>query len=318
MSKDYPINQSRLFKQSNKRKLAELLKVSKEEIQSVLTAPKGYRLWSTKPKYPSTATELRHKSRNIQEPPSLLRKIQDRLTELLVRIETPKYLFSAKKGCSYLSNADSHTGNSGQAIRIDIKGFYQNASDKYVRRFFIEDLQCSSDIAHILTEIICWNGCLPTGSPVSPIISYFANRPMFDELHALALSVGAVMTVYVDDIVFSGDGVNGSLIPIAKKIIKKSGLQGHKISRFRKNQPRIITGVAVMPNGQLRIPNKRHRKIRALQHEYSNATDPRHREIYYKALIGQYREGSRLEPNFLVKAKQLENQAIQKDSRGAS
>ena len=305
MSKDYPINQSRLFKQSNKRKLAQLLKVSTKDIQSKLIAPKSYRLFPTKPKYPSNAPEIKHKSRNVQEPIGLLRKIQDRLTELLVRIETPEYLFSAKKGRSYLSNARSHIGD-GQAIRIDIKGFYQNASDKYVRRFFIEDLQCSSDIAHILTELICWNGCLPTGSPVSPIISYFAYRPMFDELHALALSVGAVMTVYVDDIVFSGHGVNGSLIPIAKEIIKKSGLKGHKISRFRKNQPRIITGAVVMPDGKLRIPNKRHRKIRALEREYLSTTNPDHREIYRKALIGQYREGSNIEPSFLGKAKKLE------------
>lgn len=253
MLKYYPINQSRLFKISNKRKLAELLKVSTKDIQSKLIASKNYRLFPTKSKYPSNAPELKHKSRNVQEPIGLLRKIQDRLTELLIRIETPQYLFSAKKKCSYLKNAESHKG-SGQAIRIDIKGFYQNASNKYVRRFFLEDLQCSSDIAHILTELICWNGCLPTGSPVSPIISYFAYRPMFDELHMLALSVGAVMTVYVDDIVFSGDGVDGNLIPIAKEIIKKSGLKGHKISHFRKNQPRIITGVVVMPDGKLRIP----------------------------------------------------------------
>lgn len=193
MSKDYPINQSRLFKQSNKRKLAELLKVSQKEIWSVLSAPKHYKLFPTKPKYPSSAPELRHKSRNIQEPNGLLRKIQDRLSELLARIETPAYLFSAKQGRSYLSNASSHTG-SGQAIRIDIKSFYQNASDRFVRRFFGDDLQCSPNIAHILTELVCWNGCLPTGSPVSPIISYFAYRPMFDELHALALSVGATMS----------------------------------------------------------------------------------------------------------------------------
>ncbi len=317
MSNDYPINQSRLFKQSNKRKLADLLNVSKKEMLSVLVSPKCYKLWNTPPKYLSTEPELRHKSRNVQEPIGLLRKIQDRLAELLARIETPEYLFSAKQGRSYLSNAGAHKG-SGQAIRIDIKGFYQNASDKYVRRFFLDDLQCSPDIAHILTEFICWNGCLPKGSPASPIISYFAYRPMFDELHALALSVGATMKVYVDDIVFSGEDINGSLIPTAKEIIKKSGLRGHKISFFRKNRPRIITGVAVMPNGELRIPNKRHRKIRALEREYRNTTDPSHREIYYKALIGQYREGSRLEPSFLGKARRLEAQATQKDARGIS
>lgn len=303
MTYDYPINQSPLFKQSNKRKLAELLKVSIKEIRSASADPNRYRMWSTKPKYPSTAAELQDKPRHIQEPIGVLKKIQDRLSVLLARIETPEYLFSAKKGRSYLSNARSHMG-SGQAIRIDIKGFYQNTSDRFVRRFFLDELKCSPDIAHILTELICWNSCLPTGGPTSPIISFFAYRPMFDELYTLALSVRATMTVYVDDIVFSGKGVNGSLIPRAKEIITSSGLRGHKISSFKEHQPRIITGVAIMPDGQLRIPNKRYRKIRVLEREYRNSPNPNHSEIYRKALIGLYREGSRLEPGFLARAKQ--------------
>jgi hypothetical protein len=306
MSKEYPINQSRLFKLSNKRKLAELLKVPTAEMQSACVGPNRYRLWPTPQKYPSNAPELHQKSRDIEEPTESLKAIQDRLAKLLARIETPQYLFSAKKGRSYLSNASSHTG-SGQAIRIDIKGFYKNARDRFVRRFFLNDLQCDTGIAHILTVLLCWDGHLPTGSPASPIISYFAYRPMFDELHALALSIGATMTVYIDDIVFSGEQVNGSLIPKAKGIINRYWLKGHKISVFRKNQTRIITGVAVRPDGQLLIPNKRHRKIRVLEREYRNATNPNHREIYRKALIGQYREGSRLEHSFLEKAKQLEN-----------
>lgn len=134
MSNEYIINQSRLFRQSNKRKPAELLNVSKKEMLPVLVSPK-YKLWNTKPKYPSTALELRHKSRNIQKPTRLLRKIQDRLAELLVRIETPEYLFSAKKGRSYVSNASSHTG-SGQAIRIDIKVFFKTPAIDLSVAFF--------------------------------------------------------------------------------------------------------------------------------------------------------------------------------------
>lgn len=309
MSKEYSIKDSRLFKQSNKRKLAELLNIPSAKMLSAGIGPNRYRLWSTPQKYPSNAPELHQKSRDIEEPTESLKAIQDRLAKLLARIETPQHLISAKKGRSYLSNASLHTG-SGQAIRIDIKGFYKNASDRFVRRFFLVDLQCSRDIAHILTELLCWDGHLPTGSPASPIISYFAYRPMFDELHALALSIGATMTVYIDDIVFSGEQVNGNLIPKAKEIIKSYGLKGHKISVFRKNQTRIITGVAVTPDGQLLIPNKRYRKIRVLDREYRNATNPNHREKYRKALLGQYREGSRLEPTFLGKAKQLEKLAI--------
>ncbi|WP_295426552.1 reverse transcriptase family protein [uncultured Thiodictyon sp.] len=305
MGSGYKLDQSRLFKLASKRKLAGLLGVSIKQMMSSATAPDCYRLWPTKPKYPSKLPILSHKPREIQEPVGLLKKIQERLQDLLARIETPAYLLSAKKGCSYVRNASLHTAP-GQLIRIDIKGFYRNASDRFVFRFFQDDLQCSPDIAKVLTNIVCWNGSLPTGSSVSPIMSFFAYRPMFDELNGLASSIDAVMTVYVDDIVFSGQNVTGSLIPKAKIIIRKSGLRGHKISAFKKGATRVVTGTAVTQNGQLDIPNRRHRKIRALRHEYDCAINAADKRIYYNALIGQYREGSRLDPDFRRKATDLQ------------
>ncbi|AFL73219.1 reverse transcriptase family protein [Thiocystis violascens] len=305
MPNGYSINQSRLFKLANKRKLAGILGITIKELSLCANTANNYRLWSTKSKYPSKLQILSHKPRDIQEPIGLLRRIQDRLSDLLVRIETPEYLLSAKKGGSYVKNASLHMGF-GQVIRIDIKGFYKNASEVFVFRFFWHDLQCSQDIARILTDLICWNGCLPTGSPVSPIISFFAYRPMFDELHALALAINAVMTVWIDDIVFSGDNVNGTLIPKAKIVIKKSGLQGHKISVFNRGQASVVTGVAITADGQLHIPNKRYRKIRALENEYCAASNQADRAIYGKALIGQYFEGSQLDPGLAKKAKVLQ------------
>ena len=129
---------------------------------------------------------------------------------------------------------------------------------------------------------------------------------MFNELNALALSIDTNMTLYIDDNNFSGEHLNGEIIPRAKAIIHKYGLHGHKILIFNKNRTKIVTGVAITPDGQLRIPYRRYKKIRALEREYSNTINPNNRQIYLKALIGQYREGSRIEPKFLAKANKLQ------------
>jgi hypothetical protein len=155
--------------------------------------------------------------------------VQRRLADLLSRLALPDYLHSTGKGCSYRTNAQCHQG-SGRAFRIDIRKFYQNVHDAYVLRFFRDRMECSADVAHLLTELTCYQRHLPTGSPLSPVMSFLAYWQMFDELNDIAKSADLVMTVYVDDVVMSGPNAKGTLIPICKKIIKKYSLRGHKIS----------------------------------------------------------------------------------------
>ncbi|MFM8331344.1 MAG: hypothetical protein ACKN9T_06620, partial [Candidatus Methylumidiphilus sp.] len=73
MPKQYPLRDSRFFRLSTKSKLAKLLGISQKEMLSLVASPKNYRLFVTKPKYPSSAPELRHKARHVQEPVGMLR-----------------------------------------------------------------------------------------------------------------------------------------------------------------------------------------------------------------------------------------------------
>lgn len=249
----HPINQSCLYRLRSKRKLADILGVSPAALLE-LVREKTYREWATRPKYPaSTHPALAHKPRDIQEPFGVLRQVQERISNLLSRLELPDYLQSARKGRSYRTNAAAHDGP-GSAFRIDIRKFYQNVSDRYVLHFYRNDLECSPDVAHILTEISCFRRHLPTGSPPSPLISFLAYKPMFDELYALAYKTEAHMTVYVDDVVMSGPNVTGKLIPECKRILRAHGLAGHKVSLFHDGEVRVVTGVAIDRQG-LAIPH---------------------------------------------------------------
>ena len=48
-------------------------------------------------------------------------------------------------------------------------------------RMFLHDFECAEDIAHRLADICCYKQLhLPTGSPVSGRIAFFAAKHMFD------------------------------------------------------------------------------------------------------------------------------------------
>jgi hypothetical protein len=165
-------------------------------------------------------------------------------------------------------------------------------------------MKCSPDVARVLTKIACFEQHLPTGSPLSPLISFMAYWPMFDELNSLAAGLRLSFTVYVDDIVMSGAAANGALLPECKRIVKSYGLRAHKIALFGAHDARIVTGVAI-EGGAMSIPKKRHRTIRALHWELNKATDPFEVERYRKALVGQYREGAPLDATFKQQADRL-------------
>lgn len=300
----YCQNQSPLFKLRSKKRLAQLLRVSVDDLQKLSTTG-SYKLWITKPKYPgATHPSLAHKPRAIQEPKGRLAQAQKRIANLLARISLPDYLHSARKGRSYRTNALAHRGPH-PAFRIDVEKFYESARNKHVFRFFRDELECSPDVSHILTSIACYETKLPTGSALSPILSFFAYRRMFDEINQLARAVDATMTVYVDDIVVSGAGATGHLIPLIKAVLKKYGLRGHKIVQWRRGDTKVITGMAIR-DGQLRIPNKRWRKIRGLLSEYQRTDSHEDKAMYKSALLGQLREAGGLHAGFVDLARQLE------------
>ena len=301
----YAVHDSPLYKLSNRKRMLTILKMTVEE-STFIRRRRIYNLFETEDKYKSKLPALKHKARQIQSPETVLKRIQTRLANLLGRIELPDYLHSARKGCSYKSNARAHTFGHSVA-RIDIKKFYERAHVSYIQKYFLDELKCSRDIAHRLTPLVSYDRRLPTGSPASPIVSFLAYRPMFDELYTLANSMGLTMTVYVDDVVVSGPVLASRFIQPAQAIIGRYGLCAHKFSTTCAGLPAVITGLQQTANGES-APPKRFRKIRALETELRRTTDLKHKAVLLKGLIGQYREGRELIPNALSHANRYQRE----------
>lgn len=173
-------------------------------------------------------------------------------------------------------------------FKIDLKSFFPSIKRETVYKFFHEDLCCSADIAESLTNfttidlslssskniedvyrflnvknIKSYNHLI-TGSPASPILSYLVNYKMFDEMQKVAIENNAIMTVYVDDVVFSSQNrLSKKFKEKILNIIKKYGYQisKNKVKYCTKRYPKLITGVIIDKNGKMTLQNSLSKKI---------------------------------------------------------
>lgn len=96
-----------------------------------------------------------------------------------------------------------HVGN--RVVRcLDIKTFFPNTPSRRVYWFYRSILGCSSDLAGLLTKLSTYQGHLPTGSPLSPILAFFTYHDVWGRIAELCAAKGHTLTVYVDDITISG------------------------------------------------------------------------------------------------------------------
>lgn len=216
------------------------------------------------------------KERLIEAPAKSAKAFQTRFLELLRRIELPDYLHSARSGRSYLSNSATHCEADGCTITMDIDSFYQSATRERVIHFFEVHLKQPRDVAETLASLLCCDGHLATGSPASPLVSFWAYRKVFDAIDERVRSRGGVFTLYIDDMGITGKGFGHTDVRWISRLLRKAGLtvKETKTRVFHADAPKLVTGRACR-NGVSRAPNKQHRKMRAAQTRLElNPSDP--------------------------------------------
>jgi hypothetical protein len=251
-NKNYKINVSPLYRLRNKRKLSDLLGVEQKTINLILSdTSKYYRLHK--------APDKKGKPREYSTPINELKKIHVKLTELLNRIATPDYLYS-KKGESYITNAMFHKDETVTS-KLDIADFYPSTSYGYVYNFYKNILDCSIDVATILTRLSLYKDSLPTGSCLSNILCFYAHYHMFEEINEESASNGIKFSLFRDDIFFSGKGCFFFIWRV-QKIVKKYGLKykRKKVKKYLPGKAKEITGI-IIKNGQTVLRNRSSKAI---------------------------------------------------------
>lgn len=252
----YPTNQCALYKCNSKRKLESLLTIEPGDLKNIQYAIQ-YRSFEIDKKNTN-------EKRKITAPAKTIKAVQARILALLQRIERPEWLISGERGKCYIDNGKAHM-DANYMLAVDIKKFYDNCRRDGVYRFFRNRMKTEPDVAKILTDIVTYNGGIPTGCPTSQLIAFYAYEDMFMEINKRAECYGCRFTLYVDDMTFS------SVTPFPTEKLKQEidvilRRYGHKpkyrkVKYYSKNEAKPITGTIVTSDHRLDVPNQLQKKV---------------------------------------------------------
>lgn len=297
----YDMTQCALYKVQSKTRLAALLHVSVPALRGMSQSRK-YRQFTLEEEI-CPFTGKKTKVRDVQTPAEALRPIHERIHDLLRRCTPPAYAHAAIKKRSYRTNAEAH--KTGRVVAtFDLKSFYPSTSESAVFRFFADQMLCAHDIAGLLARLVCVERkgsfpCLPTGSPLSPLISIYANKPMFDGLAQLAEEHTLTFTCYVDDLTFSGRTIPSGLEDMVTSLARRYGhkLSAHKTKKFGIDAAKHITGVVIL-NGRVTVPNSRFHKARKIQMAINAEPDRQKKIALMEKLAGLIGEAAYLDSRY--------------------
>lgn len=175
------------------------------------------------------------KWRHIDNPQGIIKTIQSRIQKrILSGIEFPETMFGGIRGRSAKDHAAFHAGQS-LLVTMDIKACFPSTTHKSIYEIYVKKLACAPDIARVLTKLTTFQRSLPQGAPTSLSLANLALWNLHEDLQALAKRLDLRMSMYVDDIAFSGARAREAIEPA----IRLTMSHGYAISQRKVEiQPR--------------------------------------------------------------------------------
>lgn len=216
--------------------------------------------------------------------------------ELSASYDPPKCVQGFVKGQSVADNAIRHT-HKRFVLTIDLKDFFPSISSGRVHELFLKYYGFTPELTDILTNLVCYQGCLPQGAPTSPIISNVVCFKMDRAFLSLASSFKLDYTRYADDLTFSTtsvfaarkvfdpskaglDGVNPKILEIISSNYFK--VNERKLHVAWSGSRQLVNGIVV--NEKCNMKRETYRQLRSLFHTWK--TDG------YEATVAKYLRGS--------------------------
>lgn len=209
--------------------------------------------------------------RRIDAPSSDLKLVQGWIACLLQECMpcVADYVTAYEPGRSVIGNAYLHSKNA-HLVTLDITGFFHSCTTKMVKSVFSQlrfvdhgnnkIITASKGDVELLTQLSCYRGSLPMGSPCSPGI---ANRIMIpiDQEIIRVLPPDCVYSRYSDDITISSSQWldRQGIVRALETVLAKYGFSVNrkKIHCYGKGDARKITGIYIHPDGALGIGKSR-------------------------------------------------------------
>jgi len=281
-----------------------LLGCRRDELNRVAAnAGKYYRPFLKKEKpRPFQRRFKRSTPRRIDNPTGVLKVIQRNIyTRILKRIPLPENLMGGVKGRTIGDNARVHLGNKVLA-RIDIRRFFPSVTSTRVYRIWRDGLNCSPQIASLLTKLTTFERHLPQGAPTSTLLANLVVVSLDGPIRSECRNSGTEYSGWVDDLAFSGDNPR----PLINTAVRELAAAGFSVSRTKTkvmgpSTQKVLTGTRLgrVPHGDPR----QFARVRSGIHKLRiGAVPPQEIEEYVRSLEGKI---SRLASTDPQKAKRL-------------
>jgi RNA-directed DNA polymerase len=245
-------------------------------------------------------------SRVICSPQKGLKRIQRKLNLIFQKLyhnNSQKTAHGFIQNRSIITNAEKHI-NKRFVLNIDLTDFFPSIHFGRIKGLLLsEHFGLDEKIAHLISNLCCYDGKLPQGAPTSPVLTNMICFKLDSELKKLAIKSKSNYTRYADDITFStnskifpeylakvynsdenmsnivlsnflnSDSENATNIILSKELNEiitsnKFEVNINKIRIQNKNTKQEVTGIKV--NKKLNVERTYIRNIRAMLHNWEN------------------------------------------------
>lgn len=199
--------------------------------------------------------------RQLAVPDAVLKRIQRSIyRNLLAYMPVSAYATAYRCGSGAVRNAARHTGRQ-KVLRLDIRHFFDSVRYTSVKDTVFPPEIFSEPLRVLLTMLCYYREGLPQGAPTSPAIVNILLRDFDEQLGAWCRERGVTYSRYCDDLVFSGESLDG-VREKAEAELRALGffLHGGKTRLRRDGQRQTVTGLVV--NHGVRVPAEERRAVR--------------------------------------------------------
>jgi RNA-directed DNA polymerase len=191
------------------------------------------------------------------------------------------------RGRSTITAAQAHIG-AHWALSLDIRDFFGSVSRDAVFATYLR-IGLSRAASHILTDLTTLDGCLPQGSPASPVLANLAFSEADLLLEQIAENRKLRLTRYADDITFSGtesDGEHGGLEDTVTAALRRVGwtLAQQKTTLHERPGAIRLLGLVVSKR-DVRLPKQSRNRLRMIRRQISTNMVPIERIAEYRGWI---------------------------------
>lgn len=189
------------------RSLERILKTPEADIRAIAARPEPYYqpFSSRRKRRPFQRETQIRKLRRIDNPTGLLKLLQGRIyRRLLARLDFPDHIFGGVKGRSALDNARSHSGTR-LLVTMDVRDCFPSITAAHVYKVWRNLLNCSDEIALLLTNLTTFEGYLPQGAPTSTALANLVIYSLDEPIRLACAASGVRYSTLVDDLALSGD-----------------------------------------------------------------------------------------------------------------